>query len=687
MGTNAAPQMRPSESSLSSFLTFLASLPPEDIKTIEIEEMAIASAWYSSIADSPEKCKEFVFIPEAVDSWADNVEADPVQTEGRRRQPLLREILDKAVVDGIGKLTRSELDVIVAAYELTQRVTDEKLFERLRIFFDRHIESIRAKRKALPTVSDLTAIENMLQIITSADIEKAKARSVKSFAGVDLPTRGPLYTHSGNVKVMDSVPDDCMVVVEGGSCIVNGYVLGRVAATVDCEVRDNISGVVIVNRGAVRARNIIGNAYVVSKSGGVYAYGTESPELVFGGSSIHVRENARMGAYISPVIEVEGDVTDGEFRVSKRFSAQWFRKSPTRKLVIGLRRGITSEDYGEYVDPGAKHLLARIVNTRQRRDNQRTMKALTEEECEHFSSSAVLYLLGGEERRGQIEEMNRAKRRLALLDRLIAGNNSLCTVVKEELALLRRAKQAKDEALPPEESSGAAEDVAREMRQIESERDVDEDLLAEGRELRSLSMNLFGRASKEAATLSVLTTLQSKKQAWSSERKTLHQTLSEKESALRASQANKDLLGAQNQKLTKNQLLKKLLGIAYKRPVGDPLADRAGAEFVQLMLRLIENRRQRIGNYGRSIEGFEEDLQREGGKLKSSYHISPPPDTDEGQSEVSVTGRFEAGIAICTDIDLLDDPDSLPGSQMTTPDSDGATRTYVSRDERIVERT
>ncbi len=98
--------------------------------------------------------------------------------------------------------------------------------------------------------------------------------------------------------------------VGNGDCVVDGFVLGRVAATRSCEVRDNIAGVV-VRDGDIRARAIIDNAKAIAKAGRIFCRNAQSPRLVFAGSAFEIRGSTLQGAYVAPSISIAGDAFGG----------------------------------------------------------------------------------------------------------------------------------------------------------------------------------------------------------------------------------------------------------------------------------------------------------------------------------------------------------------------------------------
>ena len=205
-----------------NLLEYVSKSSPEEIAHIEIEEMAIVSAWYKSHEGNPGRQERYPAIPDLIKHWIGNVKRDAQVTEGRRLQPLLRHILDQVTLYGTENVHRNELDILVEAHNLLSEVSDKELFARRALVFELKIDSIKAQRDSLPITPGLIGVGKQLTIITPEDIAAARPRSVRSFAGVKMSVRGPVYQGSGDVKVMGMVPDDCMLVVDGGTGLVSG---------------------------------------------------------------------------------------------------------------------------------------------------------------------------------------------------------------------------------------------------------------------------------------------------------------------------------------------------------------------------------------------------------------------------------------------------------------------------------
>ncbi len=640
------------------------------IGELGLEDMALCAAWHESYADDPAQHAPYPSLMEKVGHWTTAAPAVAPVTEARRQQPYLRRLMDFLDNGTLDKLNRSQLDVLSAAYEIVSRRA-AKDRGRGGELLARHAGSIDARRGALKPVPGLRALDGLPRIISSKDIERASARQIKSFAGVALPGRGPILSVSGDVRVIDQVPDECMLVIENGACWVNGYVLGRVAASGPCEVRGNIAGIVISPESTIRCRNIINKAYVVAKKGSVYCRNTESPRMVFAGASIHVAENAVMGTYASPEMRVARDAWGGTIVVSHMLSARLFRNSDHRPLRIVMPWHVTPEDYGEMLDPEIGRLFARAQRKKQRIDNIVALRALADGECEHFASSASMYLLGGDGLRKHVEDMNASQRRLAFLNRVIASIDALSASAEDQLNQAARQPGAAE----PQGADGVLSDIEDNLRAAEQDGAMDSDLSTERDDLLAIGAELSSPTRRGILPGSVIDRLGAKREGWARERDAIAAAVRQKEEGLQSLLAKVEGGTPDGKKASKVEFLLRLLTAAKSRPADDPLHERAGSVFTRMMLRSIKGRRGRIKSYGETVEGLNKEIHKDAERLLSEYNMVLTLSGDIPDHVPTAVGQFEPGIRICTDRYLIEGTETT-SNRIVTVDSEGGVLEY-----------
>lgn len=667
-----------------------ASASVEVLARATLEDMAILSALRDSFEENTEPKTRLDFVPNLIEAWLSVRAKASSEAETLRLQPLLGGIAHK-LADSRGEgLNRSEFDLLNSARDLIERADASTHFAHISRLLALHSEAAAQAASRLPLQPGLTGFEGRIHIISSEDLMKARAQAVGTFSGLHLPSRGPVLKLEGDVRVLDQVPDNCTLVVDGGSCTVSGYVLGRIACSGGCEVRETVSGVIIGNRGDIRVRAILNRAIIVAKLGSVHTERTEDPELVFGGEKIIINGEARMGTYISPTIVIGDKVNSGNFSFSKSLSARRFTKSDMRDLVIQLREKVTNEDYGGVLADGADRLLGQLARLRRGIQNQRNLLAIAAHECEQYAGSAVIYLAGGDEHVDQITELNKAHRRLAFLDRVVAGIDLLSEAANDHLLRGMRDggfKMPPEDKVDPNQGGRDLQDQiehagTEELDVHDTEDRLDEDLRNESASLRDISHKIRGLGM---ATSAVLLDLRVKKRDWLLERNKLVNSIREKKAAIQEVIAALEGLDIESENVAKVQLLSRLLTSAKRPEASQRLTTRTQAPFIQLILRSIEARRQHIATYKENLENLAEEYWDSSAQLVENFHIPAPLLENSSPSPPEVTGCFDEGITLCTESYMLDEPKSSLRSVVITENTGDIQITFRRMGNVIVE--
>lgn len=662
---------------------YVATAGDEERALLDVEDIALCAAWCKSLPCDAQKIEPFVSLPNAIENWLGQAHSREEVTEGRRSQPLLRQILHKLRLSAI-TMQRNELDVLEAVFNLAHRAVDPTPFERLiSVFEEFYLAAKQCREEMEPTVG-LGRIENRLHFVSSSVLEQARHRKVRSFAGIHLPGQGKVMIHSGNVKVLDNVPDECMLVVENGSCTVNGYVIGRVAASKQCEVVNNISGVVVVREGEIRARNAINNALLLSKQGSIRICGAERPRLVFAGEAISISGDILMGLYASPDIHIQGEALGGEFCISRSLDCGQFKRTQDCRSRIALQRRVSCEDFGEIIGPEATRLLARVAKSRLQRKSLRTMLALAANETEQYSASTIKFLMGGTRAQSEFDALNGAQRRLAFLDRVIASADALACTVDDQLA--QACRETYENAAPGNLDLGSSvEDLASEIQFLQGDSELDEALAPEHDELVAISEELKNDPKESAVRAESLKRLREKKLEWLIERDKLADHIQQAAMKIQKAAGNAELLQLEDAKVSNVQILKRLMARARSRPYDDPLHKRVNTNFVSVILRSIETRIERMREYVKTMEKLEEDIKVQNEILYKDHNISPPADEQESPIAPKVVAQFGSGVAISTERYLLGKSGAPTGASIVTMDSRGESVTYMRNEDRIEE--
>jgi len=671
---------------LDRLIEHVSALPEEELRTITLQDIAICDSWYRSLAGDVAGLARCEQLPRQIKAWSTQAPIDPTITEGRRHQWVLRELIDELDAGNTRFLAWDELDLLLAALRLARSCNRPEQFSRVIELLDRHATSIEDRHGKVSITPRLPALSTRLHVVTERDIAGAKPREIKMFAGINIQGRGPVLIHrAGHLKVLGSVPENSTLVIEEGSCSVDGFVMGKVAASQHCEVRENISGVVVVRQGNIRARNIIVRAYVVSKWGGVHCRQAESPELVFGGNEIWIEQSAMMGKYISPTIHVRGEIFGGTFMVSRQLTAERFRRSDSRELAIVLRTGLSCQDYGEVPGPEALRYLTQSANLQRRIAALETRIQYSRSEAEHAARNAIVYMTGKDQLHPVAEKLGQAEHRLAQVNRIRAVLQSLVELGEDRLGRLERIKGVSQGELEAYDESSSLDEMTSDFAHLEAEGGFAKDVTDELADIMGLKERLLATSSDIRKTASSLHQVRERRIYWDREAVELRAVIAKYEAELREVFTAREVLDSQSGAVPTVALLKQLLAAVRGRTKdpGDPVGRRLQSSFMQVSLRTVGARMERLAEFVASKEQFSEQLRGVADVLRKEYQIAVPLD-DHASLQPRATGVFDTGVKIYADPYLLTESAPPKGSTIETVSGSDNRRTYVRENGRIM---
>jgi len=506
---------------MQKLLQHILSLDRDEAVSVPIQDMAVCRLWCASPSrEQPVSKEDHEKFDEVLSTWLQRARPDSLKTEGRRHQTLLRELIDRLQDAKIGAMSRDELELLDTVYGLIESATHRLSFQRILELIRPHVETIRNRAKSLEAKPGLPGLSKRLRIVDENEISRSPQKEIKVLAGIELPSRGPFLSHKGHLRVLGDVPDNATVVVESGHCVIDGFVFGRVAATGHCEVRENISGVIVVRDGDVRARGIIDNAMAVSKCGNVYCRSAQNPKLVFAGIHIDIRGDTNQGKFISQRLTIESVATGGEYHVGEAFKAAQARPAESHPLNIVFRRRFSCKDYGETPGREMIRLMSRALRLREQlyACKQETQNAARE--AEEYASSALMYLLGGDRVKDLLEELVTAQRRLTILNRVILSLHGLYS----------QAETGLEEAEFGNEEAG--EESWDDNWELDSEEAVDTDLAEEHERLNDYRRDLSSAEKDHKNISNLLSDLGERLSHWVQEARDLRKKMKKNEAAI-----------------------------------------------------------------------------------------------------------------------------------------------------------
>lgn len=672
-----------------ALLEYIGALPLTTVEGLDLEDAALCLAWHESYAGNVEVQHRWVGVLRAVEHWVAHARHEEPATKGRRHQWILRDLIDELGQKRLPLMNRAQVDLLCAVRQLIERVAHPDSFVRIRELLEPHAKNLQMRRAGFDAEPGLPNLTDRVTIATQRELEQAAPREVRFIAGIEWPAIGPVFTHKGRLKVFGDVPENCTVVVEDGPCSITGYVFGRVAAKMGCEVRENTAGLVVVSEGDVRGRSAVQNANIIAKQGCVFLHTAQNPQHIFAWDRIDIAENAMLGKYTSQRIGVANEALGGEFHVSGELTASRFRRDDTHDPVIVLRRYVSGADYGEVVKVDAARLMAHAARLHRRLANIRQVMELAAHEAGNYAEHALIYLAGGESVRKSIEEIDISRQRLAVLERIVAGLQSLSLAAEDtlhgELRTDSQDRQASERTAAEDDSPSFTEDLDRELAELAATGSIDADLVEARTEMTAMDTTLKRQRADRQRVSELLVRIEGKAAGWLSERKRLLETIQRKQAGIAQFIERAEAVLRGKGEGSKVEMLTQLLAAARTRPSGDPIVQRARSPFTRLLVKCIENRLGRTKRYAHTVDTIRKELDAANAELRRDSLALFCEAESEGVQQARVTGRFDAGVRICSDSLLLDEPDLPPGLVIRTPCTGSAVTTFVRQKDGIVE--
>ncbi|MBI2424305.1 MAG: hypothetical protein HYV27_15850 [Candidatus Hydrogenedentes bacterium] len=618
---------------IANLIAFVERKKLDELSNLTLQDAALCRAWANAHADLPGKHPLVEKLNSAVSQWTANYVTGETATAGQRSQLMLRTLIDDLKQDSHQNISIGEVAFAHAVHILLQDGGVRERSPRVAELLEPEAEILRKRLETDRTPLDFTDLESRQLYITSREISAAPVMETRLLAGIELPSRGPLIKVASHVRVLDDVPENCTLVVEGlHHCAVDGYVMGRVLSKLHCDVMANISGVVVVLQGDIRVRSIINNAKVISKMGSVRCQSAQGPKLIFAGKSIHVQEGAMLGTLVTRVLTVGGEVKGGHLQVADQCAASHFRHLGQSALTVSLRRELCCEDYGEITGNELKRLLSKAFRLRRIAHNYQLLASTTRNEVEHGAQAVLMYLFGGSDTHKKLEDYLQTQRRLGIVTRIL-DNMSLAMEGAQD-SLSHKGDFEKDDIQDPA------------LNTLSDEDQVDEDLRREHEEVDALRKSMDSAAMDYRQTGLLLDQARGKHRKLTEERDALQALLKQKEKNIQSLENYEKVLAASAAGTdSKIKVLLKILPAIRKQPENSPLAMSLRSPFIAMTMGIIERKLKHIKEYEARRASCLDDFRALADRLGKDFQVQVLERPEESGA-ARVTGIFEKGIRI-----------------------------------------
>ncbi len=649
-----------------NLLEHILALSPEALPTASLENMALCAVWYDSYREQPEKQTSYAAIRQLLDVWVRTAYVEETDSKGARQQPLLRLLIEDVEQGKLDDFSRDELDFLYFAWGLLLRCTNQAAFARPMEKLRPHLPEIQKRRELFDIEPGLPSLAKRVRIVTTNDIRKAASKEVDPFAGIDLGYQGPTFFSTGLTKVLGDLPDGCAVVVDEGDCAVAGRVLGNLAASDSCDVLAAISGAVIAQRGDIRGGKALNASTIISKEGSIHLQAAETPRMIYAYRQVAIDEDMISGTLLGHDVKVVGTLTGGRIQITGTMEAAHFSITEQRSLAIVLRRSLSCQDYGEVLHAEARRMLASVTAFRQRLNNLERITEITEREADEYAGNTLLFLLGEDNSSERMQRIQKLRRRIAFIDRLSEGAQSLVQVLEEYLG----AEEDNERSL--HDARTLLEELERELMLLAAEGTIDRDLYNERETVLSMGYTLLRKTLTRKESFDTLQSLLKNSEMLQEKRKQIEEMVEQQEAFLQKLLGRAAILERARAKRSRPEVLQQLVKASRERTTPEPLRRRFNDRYVKLMQRNIENRLSRVAGYKVSRLELESRIHQLRKKLWEEHRVSLPENTpgQNTRQRACVRGSFDEGVRICAWSYLLDESSLVNDAMLITPDSE-----------------
>lgn len=634
---------------LDNLRAYFARIRDEDLALLGLESVSLLAAMQMA-GQTAGRVKSAGDIGDVLARWRTLATHEQPEGDQRRFQPLLEELLLEAGRAGLQSLSPDDAALLFSAQAILRTLPNAPYYDTVRERLAPHETALAELLAANPPHPGLPQIEERVLLMCPRDFELSATREVRKIANIPVDFRGKVLTVPSRVKVIGSIPDGALLVVEDGTCWVEGFVQGMVASREACHVQENIAGMIIAREGDISARKIIDRARVVAKWGCVHCQAAAAPALVFAGRRITITGDATRGDYRTREMAIGGRVLGCQITVTRKAEAARFVHNDRHETAIVLKHTLEAQDYGEELDIAVRRLWARAARLKQRLRSADELARYLATEVDQEAHTVLLYLSGGDDALERVEHLERQQRRVIALNRVILGLHQLSNEVEDNTYAApwdRSSDQLNDSvddnlaaiieeiyALEPVEP-GVPFPLEREVKQIEQFR-------TDMQQLRS--NRLF--------VVSLVTEWRRRLRHWLSERDQLlgliQQTRRELGSAIRLLGSHAEGGPAQNNLQRLREVLTDEVLIEGDRAI----KMRVNGPFVRLMRRTVNLKLERLRDLRIERRSLQDELDKVHDELRTRVHLGAVQ-TEDGPPPAA-TGRFDAGVRLCTDPLALD---------------------------------
>ena len=283
-----------------------------------------------------------------------------------------------------------------------------------------------------------------------------------------------------------------------------------------------------------------------------------------------------------------------------------------------LREEITCVDYGEKPDEEAVVLMRKARAIQRRLSSHRALAKQADADVEGLAGTAVYHLCTSEEAEARLARIAQARRRLAILKRLVEGLRSIAIAAADSI---EDPKAALGDELG-ESSLSPFADVAAELHELAGDDAVDVDLATALEDMASLKKKLDNIGPDKRHVTTVLLRIRTQIDQYTIEATRLAKAIGQAEHELE--RITSGVLGRNDPQRQRSmvRVLRQLIRKSQEDLTAEALHKKMGNSFFQLIMRKLQTRVANAQRYRDSIQELSREYNDLAEILRKNYNIT-----------------------------------------------------------------
>ena len=284
----------------------------------------------------------------------------PEREHERRANSLLRVALHKCESKAFDTLNDAEVQLLMNTKDtLAAKSSPTANNTRLLGFLEEELTQIESMAAAvhdsgqkLAPISDEAIDASVCKEDTDfipADefFSGAEREQVDEISGIPIKKIVRVFEHTGNLFIDGEMPEDAVLVVRNGGVFIQGFMSGYIFADLNVNIAENVlGGYILSETGNIHAKKILSSSSLIAPRGSIEIQGGERPDTLYAAGRIHVAEHLKESRIYTTRLHVGGELHSAQVQVLHAVEANVVESSPQSKMTFAFRNLIHSGSFG-----------------------------------------------------------------------------------------------------------------------------------------------------------------------------------------------------------------------------------------------------------------------------------------------------------------------------------------------------